>query len=116
MELYRTLSCLCGSRLLNRTEPQLHACDSRPSRPPTFLPAPNSLGLDGADADAADVERATGGRAPLTGERLERLPVATVSWGDWRAAHPDGLVLSRETGHDRRYGENPSGANPAARC
>jgi hypothetical protein len=30
-----------------------------------------------------------------------------VAWGDWRAAHPDGLVLSRQTGFDRDYGRNP---------
>jgi len=43
----------------------------------------------------------------LTGEELERLPVATVAWSDWRDANPDGLVLSRDTGHDRDYGRNP---------
>ena len=43
----------------------------------------------------------------LTGTRLKLFPVATVSWADWRKAHPDGHVLSRETGHDRDYGRNP---------
>ena len=43
----------------------------------------------------------------LTGERLGTIPVATVSWGDWRRAHPHGLVLSRDTGYDRPYGRNP---------
>ncbi len=43
----------------------------------------------------------------LTGEILERLPVATVSWGDWLAANPEGLVLSRDTGETRPYGQNP---------
>ncbi|MCD9624251.1 DUF3179 domain-containing protein [Rhabdothermincola salaria] len=43
----------------------------------------------------------------LTGEQLDRHPVATVAWKDWREANPDGLVLSRETGHDRSYGRNP---------
>lgn len=43
----------------------------------------------------------------LTGEVLERYPTAMVGWGDWRDANPDGLVLSRETGHDRDYGRNP---------
>lgn len=43
----------------------------------------------------------------LTGAELETLPVATVSWSDWRDANPDGLVLSRDTGHDRDYGRNP---------
>ena len=43
----------------------------------------------------------------LTGTELERLPVQTVSWGDWLAQHPEGLVLSRDTGEDRDYGRNP---------
>ena len=43
----------------------------------------------------------------LTGTELEIFPVATVPWGVWRAAHPDGLVLSRDTGFDRNYGSNP---------
>jgi hypothetical protein len=43
----------------------------------------------------------------LTGVEVERFPVATVPWGVWRDANPDGLVLSRETGFDRSYGRNP---------
>ena len=43
----------------------------------------------------------------LTGSELDRYPVATVAWGDWRDAHPDGLVLSRDTGFAREYGRNP---------
>ena len=43
----------------------------------------------------------------LTGTRLEFLPAAIVSWDDFRAAHPDGLVLSTDTGFSRAYGQNP---------
>ncbi len=43
----------------------------------------------------------------LTGTELDTLPVATVSWDDFRTAHPDGLVLSRDTGFARDYGRNP---------
>ncbi len=43
----------------------------------------------------------------LTGTELETYPVATVPWGLWRDANPDGLVLSRDTGYDRDYGRNP---------
>ncbi|CAN5801974.1 DUF3179 domain-containing protein [soil metagenome] len=43
----------------------------------------------------------------LTGVELDRFPVATVPWGVWRDANPDALVLSRETGFDRSYGQNP---------
>jgi hypothetical protein len=44
---------------------------------------------------------------PLAGRRLEFLPAQLVSWGDWRAAHPDGRVLSEDTGFARAYGQNP---------
>jgi uncharacterized protein DUF3179 len=43
----------------------------------------------------------------FAGTRLVRIPARIVAWRDFAALHPDGQVLSRETGHDRRYGENP---------
>lgn len=43
----------------------------------------------------------------LSGTTLAVLPSNTVSWEAWRATHPRGKVLSRETGHRRRYGANP---------
>jgi Protein of unknown function (DUF3179) len=43
----------------------------------------------------------------LAGAQLDRYPVDIVAWQDWREAHGDGLVLSRDTGHDRDYGRNP---------
>jgi hypothetical protein len=44
---------------------------------------------------------------PLVGEQLTFVPARILSFGDWRAEHPDGLVLSRDTGVERPYGENP---------
>ncbi len=44
---------------------------------------------------------------PLLGEQLEFVPARILSWGDWRQAHPEGLVLSTDTGHRRDYGSNP---------
>ena len=41
------------------------------------------------------------------GTRLELLPSSIISWADFKEAFPAGLVLSRETGHSRRYGTNP---------
>jgi hypothetical protein len=43
----------------------------------------------------------------LTGTELEVLPASLLSWEQWRQAHPDGWVLSRETGYERNYGSNP---------
>ncbi|MEM6469818.1 MAG: DUF3179 domain-containing protein [Planctomycetota bacterium] len=44
---------------------------------------------------------------PLTGNglKLETIPVVTTTWGQWKADHPNTLVLSLETGHERDYGE-----------
>ena len=42
-----------------------------------------------------------------TGTRLEFLPAPTVTWREFKRAHPKGRVLSRETGHERPYGRNP---------
>jgi hypothetical protein len=43
----------------------------------------------------------------MAGRKLTLLPSSIVGFDDYRQAHPQGLVLSRETGYSRRYGENP---------
>ena len=46
----------------------------------------------------------------LTGRRLEPLPSITISWGEWKALHPNTLVLSRDLGllpDGRRYANDP---------
>ena len=43
----------------------------------------------------------------LTGARLDLVPVQTVSFEAFLAAHPDGQVLSEDTGHYGQYGQNP---------
>jgi len=43
----------------------------------------------------------------FAGDTLTHLGAQTLGWGEFRRAHPGGQVLSRETGHDRPYGENP---------
>ncbi len=51
-----------------------------------------------------------GGRAlvgELAGKELEQVPSRIVAWEDFEREHPDGKVLSRETGYSRSYGENP---------
>jgi len=44
---------------------------------------------------------------PLTGTRLDLVPMQMVSWADFRSSHPGGKVLSQQTGFERPYGENP---------
>ena len=43
----------------------------------------------------------------LTGTELESIPMGTVGWDQFRLEHPSALVLSRDTGFGREYGENP---------
>jgi hypothetical protein len=44
---------------------------------------------------------------PLRGTRLELLPLVHTTWQRWSRDHPDGLVLSRETGYERDYARDP---------
>jgi hypothetical protein len=46
----------------------------------------------------------------LTGQRLDVLPSQALSWATFRRAHPNGSVLSRDTGFNRDYGANPYAA------
>ncbi|ABL81595.1 hypothetical protein Noca_2086 [Nocardioides sp. JS614] len=43
----------------------------------------------------------------LTGTQLMSIPMGTVGWAQFRAEHPDAVVLSRTTGYERPYGSNP---------
>jgi hypothetical protein len=42
-----------------------------------------------------------------TGTQLEFYPASMISWEDFKKLHPDGRVLSRNTGFSRDYGKNP---------
>jgi len=43
----------------------------------------------------------------LTGAKLEPLPAAIIAWADFKSSHPEGQVLSINTGFNRNYGRNP---------
>jgi hypothetical protein len=43
----------------------------------------------------------------LAGEQLTQVPAAIVAWQDFAKRHPDGSVLSQDTGFSRPYGANP---------
>jgi hypothetical protein len=43
----------------------------------------------------------------FTGAQLELYPAAIISWADFKNLHPNGRVLSRNTGYSRDYGKNP---------
>ena len=43
----------------------------------------------------------------LTGGQLTFLPAALISWEEFKNSYPEGDVLSKETGFQRAYGQNP---------
>jgi len=43
----------------------------------------------------------------LAGKTLEVIPTQLTSFRQFARTYPDGQVLSRDTGHDRPYGQNP---------
>ena len=43
----------------------------------------------------------------LTGKKLSFLASSLISWEDFKAASPEGMVLSRDTGFSAVYGQNP---------
>jgi hypothetical protein len=43
----------------------------------------------------------------LAGAQLAFLPAAIIAWEAFVTTHPEGQVLSRETGFSRNYGQNP---------
>ena len=45
----------------------------------------------------------------LTGMKLKMVRIDTVTWGEWKKAHPDSEVLSQDTGFSRAYGTDPYG-------
>lgn len=46
----------------------------------------------------------------LTGRELKEISIDTVSWLEWKEAHPDSEVLSQNTGYSRAYGRDPYGS------
>ena len=45
----------------------------------------------------------------LTGMKLEMVSTDIIKWEDWKMAHPDTQVLSKDTGFSRSYGSDPYG-------
>lgn len=52
---------------------------------------------------------ATAIRGPLAGKHLREFRVVWTTWGEWKAAYPDTVVLTEDTGYARRYGNDPYG-------
>ncbi len=43
----------------------------------------------------------------LTGSKLQKIPADVLPWGEWKKLYPNTLVLSRQTGFNRPYGDDP---------
>ncbi len=50
---------------------------------------------------------AKGIAGPAAQKSLTTLPLELTSWSEWKARHPQGLVVSNETGHQRDYDRDP---------
>jgi len=46
----------------------------------------------------------------LTGASLDPLPSVVATWADWKAQHPDTLILTRDTGFSRPYERDSFGS------
>lgn len=77
------------------------------------------LGVSGAlyNSNLVMYDRETDSRVPqilgkgiefeLQGKALETFPVVVTTWRNWREKFPQTKVLSRNTGYQRKYDENP---------
>ncbi len=72
-----------------------------------FLYRSNKLMYDHATQSLWSTLSGTPVVGPLVGRGIELKPlhVVTTTWKEWKKRHPDTLVLSLDTGHQRDYGE-----------
>ncbi len=72
-----------------------------------FLYRSNKLMYDHATKSLWSTFGGTPVVGPLVGQGIElrTLYVVTTTWGEWRKRHPQTLVLSLDTGHQRDYSE-----------
>ena len=62
------------------------------------------------DRNTESLWQQSSGRAivgEMVGARLKYVPATVVSFGQLRSAYPDAIVMSRDTGWFREYGQNP---------
>ena len=95
---------LCGSMILYRTE---HEGTNHELGTSGFLYRSNKLMYDQATQSLWNTLWGKPAVGPLVGRgiELERMSVVTTTWGAWQQRHPDSLVLSLDTGHQRDYSE-----------
>ena len=104
-EHYTGVYCtLCGTMILYRS-----AFDGVHHELGTsgFLYRSNKLMYDHATRSLWSTFAGEPAVGPLVGRGIVLEPryVVTTTWGEWRRRHPETLVLSLDTGHERDYGE-----------
>jgi hypothetical protein len=93
---------LCGAGVLYRTDTARGTLTFGSSG---FLYESNKLMYDRQTGTLWNQLTGEPVNGPLVGSgiKLERLPVAVASWGNWQRSHPETRVLSLETGFQRDY-------------
>ena len=95
---------LCGTMIIYETSVDGVAHEFGTSG---FLYRSNKLMYDRATQSLWNTLWGTPVIGPLVDEQvtLPRRSIVTTTWGEWRKRHPDTMVVSRDTGHDRDYSE-----------
>ena len=104
-EHYTGVYCtLCGTMILYRSAYQGVHHELGTSG---FLYRSNKLMYDRATMSLWSTFAGEPAVGPLVGRGIALQPryVVTTTWGEWRRRHPETLVLSLDTGHERDYGE-----------
>lgn len=81
-----------------------------------LLQRSNKLMYDFGTKSAIDTftGRALSGPLQDTGVTLEQVTVVTTTWGEWKAAHPETLIVARDGGIGRTYEDDPLGGRDDA--
>ena len=104
-EHYTGVYCtLCGTMILYRSA---FAGVHHELGTSGFLYRSNKLMYDHATMSLWSTFAGEPAVGPLVGQGIELEPryVVTTTWGEWRRRHPETLVLSLDTGHERDYRE-----------
>ena len=104
-EHYTGVYCtLCGTMILYRSA---HHGVHHELGTSGFLYRSNKLMYDHATRSLWSTFAGEPAVGPLVGQGIVLEPryVVTTTWGEWRRRHPETLVLSLDTGHERDYGE-----------
>ncbi len=104
-EHYTGVYCtLCGTMILYRSA---HHGVHHELGTSGFLYRSNKLMYDHATRSLWSTFAGEPAVGPLVGRGIALEPhyVVTTTWGEWRRRHPETLVLSLDTGHERDYGE-----------